>query len=407
MTDQAPPDTAPSLELADGLPPLVADRSQLDDAALALADGSGPIAVDTERASGYRYYQRAYLVQIRRRGSGTLLIDPIAVPDLGSLWQAAGSEEWVIHAASQDLPALRELGLEPQTIFDTELAGRLLNLPRVGLGPMVEAVLGLHMAKEHSAADWSTRPLPDDWLHYAALDVEVLVELRDLLRDRLQAAGKLSWALQEFAAVLAAPLPEPRPDQWRRVSGSHKVPGRRGLAIVRSLWEERERLAQRRDIAPRRVLPDQAIVSVATSPPASAKELRKVRGFAGRSNSRHAERWFAAIERGRTTAESDLPQRHRKPSGPPHPRNWPDRNPAAAERFTSAREVLTDIAESNDLPLENLLQPAIVRAVAWQPPDVISAESVSTALAEAGARPWQVELSAAALAQAWEASDPA
>ena len=156
--------------------------------------GSGPVAVDAERASGYRYGQRAYLVQLRREGAGTALIDPVACPDLSGLGEALSGVEWVLHAATQDLPCLREIGMVPTRLFDTELAGRLAGFPRVGLGAMVEGVLGFVLEKGHSAVDWSTRPLPEPWLRYAALDVELLVDLRDALEKELDRQGKLEWA---------------------------------------------------------------------------------------------------------------------------------------------------------------------------------------------------------------------
>ncbi len=174
-----------------------------------LAGGSGPVAMDSERASGFRYGQRAYLVQICREGSGTFLIDPIALPDLSGVAAAIADAEWILHAASQDLPCLAEVGLVPRTLFDTELAGRLLGRDRVGLAALVESELGVTLAKEHSAADWSTRPLPEPWLRYAALDVEYLIELREVLGEALQEAGKGEWARQEFAAIAAAPAPAP------------------------------------------------------------------------------------------------------------------------------------------------------------------------------------------------------
>ena len=229
-----------------------------------LAAGTGPVAVDAERASGFRYSQRAYLVQLRRAGAGTALIDPIPLgSDLRELDPALAGPEWVLHAASQDLPCLAEVGLAPASLFDTELAGRLAGLPRVGLGPLVEQLLGLSLEKGHGAADWSRRPLPDDWLVYAALDVEVLVELRDVLAELLAEQGKLEWARQEFEAVRTAGPPAPRAEPWRRTSGIHKIRKPRALAAVRALWEARDRLAAERDIAPGRVLPDAAIVDAA------------------------------------------------------------------------------------------------------------------------------------------------
>ena len=246
---------------ADGLPAVVVDRIALVHTADAIASGSGPIAVDAERASGFRYSQRAYLVQLRRAGAGSALIDPIPLgSDLSALAPALTGPEWVLHAASQDLACLAEVGLAPSRLFDTELAARIAGLPRVGLGPLVEQLLGLSLEKGHGAADWSRRPLPEDWLVYAALDVEVLVELRDELARQLAEQGKLEWAWQEFEAVRTAPPPVPRAEPWRRLSGVHKLRKPRLLAAARALWEARDRLAAERDIAPGRVLPDSAIV---------------------------------------------------------------------------------------------------------------------------------------------------
>src|SRR5580704_12611213 len=275
------PPAVPLLEPRDGLPPLVASPGALSEAVRALGAGHGPVAVDAERASGFRYGHRAFLVQLRRRGAGTVLIDPVACPDLSGLDEALADTEAVIHAASQDLPCLADLGYRPRLLFDTELAGRLLGYPRVGLGTLVEEVLGLTLEKSHSAADWSTRPLPAEWLKYAALDVEVLVELRDALADQLAEQGKSEWARQEFAAELSAEPPPPRPEPWRRTSGIHRVRSRRGLAIVRELWLERDKIARRRDLSPTRVLPDAAIVEAARSLPSDSGDLTGIAGFNG------------------------------------------------------------------------------------------------------------------------------
>src|SRR5581483_4364813 len=216
---------------------------------------------------------RAYLVQLRRDGVGTALIDPIPVPNLGELQDAIGDAEWILHAANQDLPCLAELGLRPVRLFDTELAGRLLGDERVALATMTERHLGVGLEKGHSAADWSTRPLPHDWLVYAALDVELLVDLRTALADELAREGKTAWAEQEFDAVRTTPPNPPRADPWRRTSGIHRLRNRRQLAIVRALWTERDRMARDRDIAPGRLLPDSAIVEAARVNPARPRDL--------------------------------------------------------------------------------------------------------------------------------------
>jgi ribonuclease D len=391
----------PLLEPRDGMPPLVGTADALADATQRLAAGHGPVAVDAERASGFRYGHRAFLVQLRRDGAGTVLIDPVACPDLSGINTALADVEAVIHAASQDLPCLSDLGYRPQLLFDTELAGRLLGYPRVGLGTLVESVLGLTLEKSHSAADWSTRPLPEEWLRYAALDVEVLVELRDALAGQLAEQGKSEWARQEFAAELSAQPPPPRPEPWRRTSGIHRVRNRRGLAVVRELWLERDRIARRRDLSPTRVLPDAAIVEAARSLPGNGAELVAIQGFSGRGARRHTAEWLRAVGRARGQSDRDLPAVSARPSdGPPPAHRWPERDPDAATRLTAVRAVVAALADEHHLPAENLLPPDAVRRLAWQPPQPPTAEAVGAGLAAYGARPWQVDLTSPPIAGA-------
>jgi ribonuclease D len=399
-----PAEVIPLLEPRDGLPPVIESAEALDRATEAMAGGTGPVAVDAERASGYRYGHRAYLVQLRRAGAGTMLIDPILCPDLSGLDAALAGTEAVLHAASQDLPCLAELNYRPQLLFDTELAGRLLGFPRVALGTMVETVLGLHLEKGYSAADWSTRPLPVDWLRYAALDVEVLVELRDALAGMLTEQGKLDWARQEFAAVLSAPPPAPRADPWRRTSGIHRVRSRRSLAVVRALYEQRDAIAQELNLSPGRVLPDAAIVEAARSLPTSIGALTKISGFTSRVARRHLQEWLAAVRDARAMPEDALPDTGgpAAASGPPPTHRWAERDPAAAARLAAVRATLTDVAGQHTMPPENLLPPDAVRRISWEPPDPPDPLAVEAALSGYGGRRWQVELTAGPIAAAIE-----
>lgn len=386
------PEPAPLLEPREGLPEVVTDAAGLDRVITGMGAGHGPVAIDAERASGYRYGHRAFLIQLRRAGAGTALIDPIHFDDLADLGEALIGAEWVLHAASQDLPCLSDLSMKPARLFDTELAGRLLGLPRVGLSALIESQLGYRLEKAHSAADWSTRPLPEDWLRYAVLDVELLIELRDVLAQQLTDAGKAEWAHQEFAAIVAAPPAAPRKDPWRRVSGIHRIRNRRRLAAVRELWFERDDLARRRDIAPGRVLPDSAIIEAATVLPDTQDDLTALPIFRGRSQRREAARWFGAIERTRTLPEAALPPATAPYDGPPPPRAWASRQPEAADRLAAARTAVGALADELHVPVENLLAPDALRRVAWIPPDPLTAETVADALRGCGARPWQIEL---------------
>jgi ribonuclease D len=393
-------DIVPLLEPREGMPPVIETAGDLAVAVRALAVGTGPVAVDAERASGYRYSGRAYLVQLRRAGAGTALIDPVPSLELSELDAALADAEIVLHAATQDLPCLAELGFRPRRLFDTELAGRLLGYERVGLGTMVENVLGFRLEKGHSAADWSTRPLPEDWLRYAALDVELLIELRNALREELDAGGKLEWANEEFAAILAAPPAAPRTDPWRRTSGIHRVRSLRGLAVVRELWTLRDTIARESDLAPGRVLPDSAIVTAALEQPRTTKTLTDIAPFTGRSARRHLRAWLNAVSRARMLHESQLPQPSGPGDGPPPANRWADRDPAAANRLAAARAAVSALADEHRMPTENLLQPDAVRRLTWEPPDDISEEGIAARLRELGAREWQVTLTARPLSKA-------
>lgn len=386
---------------------LIGDRSGLEHAAEALDAGTGPVGVDAERASGFRYGGEAYLVQVHRRGAGTFLFDPTLLDGFDPLAEAIAGEEWILHSASQDLACLEALGLVPERLFDTELASRLLGFERVGLGAIVEQLLGVRLHKAHSAADWSTRPLPEPWLEYAAFDVALLPELRDAVAGELAAQRKEEFAAQEFEAVRTRP-PKPIPaEPWRRLSGGNRLKSPRELAIARELWLARDELARARDTAPGRLLPDASIVVAAAAQPRSAGHLASLADFKGRASRTELERWWAAALRGKTTDE--LPERApRDPDAMPHHRGWAQRYPEAAARLVAAREAVAAEAERLRMPTENLLTPELLRRVAWDPPapatgdgSAAGPETVRERLLELGARTWQADLTAPLIAAAF------
>jgi len=379
---------------------VIDEVARVGEVARRLADGEGPVAVDVERASGFRYSQRAYLVQVYRRGAGVFLFDPPPIGDFRALEDAIGAEEWVLHAASQDLPSLREIGLEPASIFDTELAARLLGHERVGLGAVVEDTLGITLAKAHSASDWSTRPLPQSWLEYAALDVEHLVDVRDKLVAELAEQGKTEFAAEEFRAVLEREPKPPREEPWRRLSGLHTVRGRKALAVARELWTAREEYARQEDVAPGRLVPDRALVAAVLADPPSKSALAAVKDFTGRASRSQLDRWWAAIEAGRAVTQLPLERATGGDTLPP-PRAWADRNPEADARLKAARPVVEQRAEELHMPTENLLTPELLRRVAWTPPQPLTAASIGEALAALGARPWQIAQTSQVIADAF------
>src|ERR1700744_3970489 len=402
------PEPTPLPHPTEGIPDLSVSVREIEAAARLLDRGHGAFAVDAERASGFRYSNRSYLIQIRRAGAGTVLIDPVShgadpLQALRPVADVLGADEWILHSADQDLPCLAEVGMRPPALYDTELAGRLAGFDRVNLATMVERLLGFGLAKGHGAADWSKRPLPEDWLNYAALDVELLIELRAAIADVLARQNKTDWAAQEFDYLrsVGSREPAPRRDRWRRTSGIHRVRDQRALAAVRELWTTRDHIAQRRDIAPRRVLPDSAIIEAALADPKTVEDLTALPVFGGRNQRRSAATWLAALEAARRNKMST--DDTEAPNGPPPPARWSRRKPEAAARLEAARAALAEVSERVDVPTENLVSPDLVRRLCWDwepPADPLAA--VDDFLRAGHARPWPRELADPAVGRARE-----
>lgn len=365
---------------------------------------SGPFGLDAERASGFKYSQRAYLIQIHRKNSPIYLIDPIAITQEGGLESfeelaaVLSEDEWILHAASQDIPCLRELGITPKSLFDTELGSRIAGLARVGLGAVTEHFLKMKLAKEHSAVDWSIRPLHDDWLNYAALDVDVLLELRAGVYALLDQQGKASWAAEEFANVAAMQPREPKVDRWRGMTGMHEIKDPRSLAIARELWLARETLAEKLDVSPGRLIPDSSIVGLAAKPVKSKPELAASKTFSGRASRTYLDLWWQALNEGANTR--DLPPARLPQTGIPNHRTWATRFPEADQRLKNVKPVMAEISEKLQIPLENILTPDYLRQLCFEPPQEITEDSVADFLTRLGARQWQVEQVSGLLAKA-------
>jgi len=401
--EAAEPEATPLLAPRDGVPALSVSTDEIRRAAELLAAGNGPFAIDAERASGFRYSNRAYLVQIRRAGAGTVLIDPVnhggdPMATLAPVAEVLATDEWVLHAADQDLPCLAEIGMTPTTLYDTELAGRLAGYDKVNLAAMVQRLLGLQLTKGHGAADWSKRPLPDDWLNYAALDVEVLHDLRDAIAAVLESQGKTDWAAQEFEYLRTFESTPTRRDRWRRTSGIHKIRDTRALAAVRELWTTRDHIAQRRDIAPGRILPDAAIINAATTNPDTVEKLTALPVFGGSRQRRMAQVWLDALTRARS---ADPPTAQEPSTGPPPASRWARRKPEAATRLEAARSGLAEVSQRVSVPTENLVSPEIVRRLCWdwEPVDDTAAV-IDDFLRRAQVRQWQRELTVPVLTEA-------
>ena len=383
------------------LRPLV-DTPEAFDACLdSLTAGSGPVAFDAERAHGHRYWPKAYLFQIRREGSGTWLVDPIALEQNGStklsrLVDACAGAPWIIHAASQDLPCMVDVGIHPPALFDTELAGRLLGAPAVGLAALLDAKLNIRLRKAHSADNWAIRPLPTSWLIYAALDVDYLIELAGVLRTELVAGKRIAWAEEEFAHILRSfsTPPTPRKEPWRRLSGIQGLKHPKQLAVARALWQERDLVARNRDRPPSWILTDAAIVEFASgltpeSPLPDAPSLFRIPGFNTRSAGRYRANWARALQSVLQLSPADYPSRRPEPSGIPQPRSWERSNPERWELWKKLR------ADVDALAGEFGIQPSLIAPSATLQGFIHSWEDgrdPRAVLQQVGSRDWQVDL---------------
>ena len=400
----------PLLSPKSGLPELIVNEKDFEITLEQIAKGFGPIAFDAERASGFKYSARAYLIQIHRRDGGLHLIDPIAIGTT-NLWselnEAFDGVEWILHASTQDLPCLNELGLKPKLLFDTELGGRIAGCERVGLGSLCETLLDIQLAKEHSAVDWSQRPLKSEWLNYAALDVDVLIDLRDSVEKLLIENGKLEWAMEEFAHILTLPTFVEKNDPWRRTSGMHKIRDRRALNAIKNLWVQRDSYAQTLDVAPGRIFNDETMMEIISKKPESADDFGKILMKRTRYQDLPVQSWFEIYKSSLSAPEEELPPMRGSGTGLPAIKIWEAKNPLGYARATHIRAKINELAGQHLMPPENLLSPDSVRRLCWNPPPDSNLESyIQSTLADAGARAWQIGLVASHLVEGLSQTTP-
>ncbi|MEI7419407.1 MAG: HRDC domain-containing protein [Actinomycetes bacterium] len=406
MSEEVPVESTPLNEPR--LPVVLVETDELLQQVIdSLGKTAKPIAIDAERASGFRYGQKAYLIQIAIEGNCIYLIDPIS-PFSSEVWteftKIANTKAWIIHAASQDLACLAEIGLVPTKLLDTELASRILGLPRVALGTITEHYLSIKLAKEHSAVDWSERPLPKSWLDYAALDVDVLAELWTSVEKDLIEKNRMGIAQEEFDHLLTPNVKEPKLERWRSITGLHEIKDQRSLTIAKYLWEAREDLAISRDIAPGRLIPDASIVAAIKANPKSKPELASLRTFYGKASRTFIDIWWKAFSEGTTTKK--LVELRPKSTGIPNHRNWPQKFPEANARLLTCKAMLTKVAEEMSIPAENIVSPDVIRSLCFEPPTELTTASISEALTLKKVRPWQIAAIAEFLVVALAAVTP-
>ncbi|WKD59159.1 HRDC domain-containing protein [Corynebacterium caspium] len=402
----SPDEYTPIKKPRGGIPKVLKTPGHYRRAAEILAAGVGPFAIDTERAATYRYDDRAFLIQIKRRGAGTFIFAPEnhRAELSRTLGRLINDEDWVMHAATTDLPALAMLRLYPRRLFDTQVASRLLGMPKVNLAAVVGALLGYKLEKTHGNENWSTTPLPTSWVSYAALDVEFLLDAADKLAELLDNQDKLEWAEEEFAWIVSGHRIDQEVPQrnWRQLKGLNSLRTRQELAIAKELWNAREKIAAETDTAPSRLLPDRLLLSAAHSKPRTPYEFFQA-GEVRKRHSRNMKSWLAAINRGLMLPRPLYPQLN-EPIGEsqiPKARNWKIYHPESYQLLTELRETLIAHASTLEIQPDSLLEPRVLHAAIWRATaekGFIDATDLADFLSMHGARPWQISVNMPILA---------
>ena len=367
---------------------LLIDSDAALESSLADLEKSQVLAIDAERASGFKYGQSAYLVQILTN-EVAYLIDPKALSEtvLLKLAKVTNDSEWILHSATQDLPCLNELGLYPAKIFDTEVAAKLLGFEKIGLASLVERYTGVELKKEHSAADWSLRPLTEEMLEYAAQDVYYLHELREKLMDELEQAQKMVFAEQEFEFLLSF-KPKPAPaNPWRKTSGLHALTKPIQLARLREMWKVRDAYASTNDIAPGRIVSDRSLSHAASSEYSSIGQMKSDKQFHGRLIGKLYRDLYNSYSSAPNTEMPPL--REPSESAIPHHKNWQKLKPEADKRYKKLKLSLAELSEQIQVPVEVIISPTIIREAIW---NEIAGTELEDYMRQKGARSWQLGL---------------
>ena len=261
--------------------------------------GAEAYGLDTEFHRERTYHARLALLQLAWPG-GVAVVDPVQVDvaPLASVLDGPGT--CLMHAASQDLEILdRVCGTLPRRLFDTQVAAGFVGYSSVGLAGLVQGELGVKLPKADRLTDWLARPLPEGAVTYAAADVQHLHELRDALVAKLEARGRLEWALDECEVHRLRPTSGQIPARaWWRIKEARSLRGR-SAAVAQALAAWRDRRAAEVDRPVRFLLPDLALVAMAQRPPSTEDDLRRVRGLdEGKKRGAPARELLTAVAEG-------------------------------------------------------------------------------------------------------------
>ncbi len=313
------------------------DNSRALDAAVERLSRAERIAVDTESNSMHAYRGTTCLIQLSTPAED-LLIDPLAIADISALGAvlAAPRIEKVFHAAEYDLICLkRDFDFDVRNIFDTMAAARVCGYQRIGLGNMLEDLLGVRHSKKHQTDDWGQRPLPESARRYAQVDTHYLLPLRAVLREQLRLRGRLEEAREYIADMTRFELKSQEFDPegfWALVRPNSL--NREGTAVLRELYILRDELAESVDHPPQRLISNKALLQIVKMQPRSVKHLYDIRGLPAWLVRQSGDEIIEAVKHG---IASRLPVK--RPVHEPIP-------PPIVERYTALHSWRRELAKS-------------------------------------------------------------
>jgi ribonuclease D len=321
------------------------------------------LAIDIEADSLYHYFEKVCLIQISS-DAGTFIIDPLAIGTVGNLAPLMSNPEMekVFHAAGYDIFCLRrDYGFAFANIFDTHAAAQLLGYKFLGLGALMEKLLGVHHSKRRQRDDWSRRPLHSKQLEYAAMDTHHLLQLRDALEAELRQKGRLSWAKEEFETEAAVERSSKEFDAegYRRIKGNRELPIQDQL-VLRALYLLRDQAARKLDVPPFKVLTNSILMDLTTKPPQSVREMFNRRGISRRVARKFGAAILDAIEESRRQDPSVLEVSVR--------RNWKPPNRPARFRLEALRLWRKQKAAELGLQVGVIFPAHLLDSVAASPP---------------------------------------
>lgn len=270
----------------------------------------GQLAVDTEFMRESTYYAQLCLTQISA-GETIWCVDPLAGNTQDAFWQEMLDHDWVLHSGRQDIEVIYQLAhAMPASLFDTQVAAGLLGMPaQLGYAGLVKELFDVEIHKMHTRADWSKRPLRNEFLEYAAEDVEYLLPARDKLVEQLEHKGRLEWAREDSRWLLDPELyTNDNGQAIERLKGARNFRGRKRAAAKRLAdWREQEAIKRNR---PRQwIMRDNVLLDIAWNLPRTEAALNNIQGVPAKLVKRVGNHLLEAVEKSASDNESYDPPR--------------------------------------------------------------------------------------------------